>query len=121
MAILGDDWTDFRAGRYPPPQAFFEDIAAPSFGDRREILMEPDANGWMLIDTAPEDGTRVLFYDKRKGMREGNQPKDHPPGNWKFTRLSPRKAWWTGHEFDDRYEPTHWRPLPEPPVETQHP
>jgi hypothetical protein len=74
---------------------------------------------WQPLDTAPEDGTRVLFYDPRRGMREGNMPKGYSPGTWTFKQFSPRKAWWTGREFYDSYTPTHWMPLPAPPSPSQ--
>lgn len=73
------------------------------------------AEEWQPIDTVPADGTRVLLYDPRRGSREGNRPAGHNFGMWTWRVFSKRKAWWTGHEFSDRYDPTHWMHLPPPP------
>lgn len=57
-----------------------------------------DENGWMPIESAPRDGTRVLTFD---------------PGfigihlDW-FDRQDAVSGWLG--------EPTHWRPLPPPPA-----
>ena len=70
---------------------------------------------WQPIETAPEDGTRILILLPEKQavfkcrIIIGN---------------CVRNNWWTEHnrwlsEYDDRYhfdlDPTHWMPLPELP------
>jgi hypothetical protein len=56
---------------------------------------------WLPIETAPRDGSAVLGFEK-----QGNHP-----GDWSVIR-------WTGYEFEgDRIgNPTHWMPLPAPPL-----
>jgi hypothetical protein len=82
MAILGDGWTDFRSGRYPPLQAFFEDIAAPPFGDRREILMPEvrpqiaftlvNSKGWVIPSSTNYLASQVRQWaDKNWGFAGG--------------------------------------------------
>ena len=77
---------------------------------------------WQPIETAPKDGTRLLFWD---GVC-------HKVGHWrdesyKEERFVKEKTngdriykWFTvdlGHWDIDDYEinPTHWMPLPTPP------
>ncbi len=71
--------------------------------------MTADKNGWMPIETAPKDGTRILVYVCDSGRvteawfceDTGLWPHDDP--------------------YSEEYEPcnvglpTHWQPLPPPP------
>lgn len=52
---------------------------------------------WQPIETAPRDGTKVITFDPEWGMRM----------DW-FDRLDCVSGWLG--------EPTHWQPLPPPPV-----
>ena len=76
--------------------------------------------GWMPIETAPKDGTRILLWDANKqiaisGCWHSDGGRDDPGG------YEPAWAWWTADDDvlmwdggpDDH--PTHWQPLPEPP------
>ena len=66
-------------------------------------------NGWMKIDSAPKDGTRILLA----GMPYG------PPvdvGQWGSTTYNRKlrtynEGWTVFHGYESA--PTHWRPLPE--------
>ena len=57
---------------------------------------------WQPIETAPRDGTELLLYQQEAGIQV---------------------SWW-GHDPDNQDtgwvgsvpEPTHWMPLPEPPI-----
>lgn len=68
------------------------------------------ADGWQPIATAPKDGTAILIYPAW-----GHYPNGERPGEayW-FT--SPRCARWQIANLTIPCVPTHWRPLPPPPV-----
>lgn len=53
---------------------------------------------WQPIETAPRDGTIILSFDTSAGI-----PID-------------LAHWLNGTWRDDGGEPTHWMPLPSPPV-----
>ena len=70
---------------------------------------------WQSIDTAPKDETVVLLYFPASydsdGMRVG----------WWFEDTQGESGWYereeSSHKLTDFYgEPTHWQPLPDPPV-----
>lgn len=70
-------------------------------------------SAWQTIDTAPKDGTRIIgFDDSGVSIIEYWEPD--------AVALSDGcTAGWISHTSDgDEYttEPTHWMPLPEPPV-----
>jgi hypothetical protein len=60
---------------------------------------------WQPIETAPKDGTNILL----------GWPTMVLSGYWADWRS--RKSWVTSRgEYSDKYAPTHWMPLPDPPV-----
>jgi hypothetical protein len=64
---------------------------------------------WQPIETAPKDGTRILVFEKiwpEIVVAEWDEGTGHHPG-W---RVYPNT------ESLDTCDPTHWMPLPEPPV-----
>jgi hypothetical protein len=71
---------------------------------------------WQPIETAPKDGTRVLaFWPNIFGHGNATQTE-----SW----FGPRAAdwgeacWQSAFEWDDGHNtPTHWMPLPAPPVQ----
>lgn len=66
---------------------------------------------WQSIETAPNDGTQVLIG--RAGARPiiGSQKKGKCVGGM--------PTGWTFSSFDGSYmPPTHWMPLPAPPIPT---
>lgn len=74
-------------------------------------MSAPDANGWMDISTAPKDGSDILGVrgDVRKIVR------------WDADKYNskPKPYWSTGFggkTWDRDHPPTHWQPLPKPPV-----
>lgn len=77
-----------------------------SYGALVDILEKYEAakgDGWQPIGSAPRDGQRLLF-----ALEDGNITCGA------FIYQEDGSAWWT----DDNYEwiePTHWRPLPQPP------
>lgn len=64
---------------------------------------------WMPIETAPKDGT---FYLAASGRRYAvlNEPPGCVRGQWHLL-----EGEWRGES--DAFQPTHWQPLPPPPVE----
>jgi len=71
-------------------------------------------DGWMPIETAPKDGTRVLLYPG--GAFTARWSEECQFGQFKTA------PGWQIFECEDPYysvaedEPTHWRPLPAPPA-----
>lgn len=61
---------------------------------------------WQPIDTAPKDGTEVIVLIRPKVIRLG----------WFFAPSS-RTANWCD-ENGRKIKPTHWMPLPLPPVQS---
>lgn len=59
---------------------------------------------WQPIETAPKDGTRIWLADAKNIVTGFWSP---PFGAW-------RCDWGVGTAGD---KPTHWRPLPEAPVQ----
>jgi len=62
-------------------------------------------DGWMPIETAPKDGTKILLWP---GYLMGGDPMS---GWW--ARLAGK---WVSAGEPFEVAPTHWRPLPAPPA-----
>jgi hypothetical protein len=95
---------------------------------------------WRPIETAPRDGTPILIFQPNGGCRLGADYRDHymPPGalqpgefsyklddprlmfyddgRWAIGYWRPWGGW--GNRNCSEVDPTHWRPLPEPPAST---
>ena len=72
-----------------------------------QAALQPAAQGWRDISTAPRDGTWILIYYK--------DSVHFPIQSAKFTDFG---AWETTHAYEECQEypmPTHWIPLPLPP------
>ena len=67
-------------------------------------MTKPDANGWMPIETAPKDGTQILTFSPH-----GTVICEWLPAG--YFREGDAACWFP------IVNPTHWQPLPEPPVE----
>lgn len=94
-------------------------------------IAELEADGWRDIETAPEDGTRVILAWQAVEVAGGPLVWFQSIGCWdaKFDSdwdidvgdLVYRPAWTDGTVSSWAYEdctelhPTHWRPLPAPP------
>ena len=65
-------------------------------------------SGWLPIDTAPKDGTVVLAFER-------NHSPDYYPC-W-FKQYMYEGAFWQ-NDYDSDPQPTHWQPLPKPPIHT---
>lgn len=61
---------------------------------------------WQPISSAPKDGTRVLCWNKEWEAPESGCL--YGPF-WAANSLAADKGGW-------KYQPTHWMPLPEPPL-----
>lgn len=81
---------------------------------------------WKLIESAPKDGTPILLYHKNIGVVCGwwTENKSYP---WAFVdgteRYEPEECGdgipdlISYNAFHIQFGPTHWMPLPQPPVE----
>lgn len=74
---------------------------------------------WRPIETAPKDGTRILVWALHYGrfrdiaFARWEDLRPEPSDYWSDGRLGP--GWYvSGASF---VEPTHWRPVPDPPQE----
>lgn len=74
-----------------------------------------DVNGWLPIETAPQDGTWVMLCGGV--INYGWDGDSEPPvvvgqragAVWQF-------AWYDSGYYGEYEEPTHWMPLPPPPI-----
>jgi len=74
---------------------------------------------WEPIETAPKDGTRILTY-----RPEGHDWSKVGIGDWDDDKYAkkPRPYWSDQNErilgvlWCRKNQPTHWMPLPNPPV-----
>lgn len=87
---------------------------------------------WQPIETAPKDGSRVLVAWVDRGNGEWHQrcvwwgKKFDISGYDESNELTLWRSEWTdgcvesfGYEEVRAYEPTHWMPLPAPPIEDE--
>ncbi|WP_119920304.1 hypothetical protein [Mesorhizobium sp. DCY119] len=58
--------------------------------------VQPEAEGWKTMDSAPKDGTRVLVYEIGRPVEVAH----YNPKSW---------------QWSNRYRPVRWRPLPAAP------
>lgn len=70
----------------------------------QEALSVSEVPGWRPIESAPKDGTEVLVLIREKVIRLG----------WYFRPSSRTEGWCD--ESGKSIRPTHWMPLPAPPV-----
>ena len=73
---------------------------------------------WQPIETAPKDGTRVLYFSPTLGEWIGNEPPGHMRGNWN-PKLIPAHGW-SGNAYGFLNE-THWMSRPSPPIALSRP
>ena len=75
----------------------------------RQQLAEANARQqWRPIETAPRDGTLILFYDPKRNLRT--------VGYWHVYMFGECQEWRTLFT-SAMFNPTHWMPLPTPPKE----
>jgi len=86
-------------------------------------MANPDANGWYEIETAPKDGCTFLSFDPQHGylFARWTYSDDWPPSELEEGEEWEELVLWstdgTEHVAGGTANPTHWQPLPEPPVE----
>lgn len=81
---------------------------APGFQHAaRAAITAYQAEAWQPIATAPRDGTKVLLYPSPYYASIGSV-------GWFAKRA---KEWAYEGETGTGCEPTHWQPLPPPPLE----
>jgi hypothetical protein len=69
-------------------------------------MSAPDKNGWRLIATAPQDGTRILICDRAVSL-DG-----YISIGWYVDRISRGTHW---RQSSGVARPTHWQSLPDLP------
>jgi hypothetical protein len=81
--------------------------------DLRAAADALEAAGWRPIETAPQDGTMVLYWSStnRSGCFVGNQPPGCHRGLWYCIK----DEWRGGADFR-AYDAEYWMPLPPPPT-----
>ena len=77
--------------------------AIAAWNRRAGLTIVAEGDGWLPIETAPRDGTRVLGFGP-------HDSRGHYINAVIFYRDMWTITWMTGYG-----EPTHWRPLPPPP------
>lgn len=82
-------------------------------GDKRALSCADCAynNNWRLMDTAPQDGTWVMGFEKSEGQNTKYTP--HVVMRWRTENTHRPAGWFTdgGHGYQVA-EPICWRPLP---------
>lgn len=73
--------------------------------------MTNDGTPWRNIDSAPKDGTRVVYLSPTYGIWIGNEPPGRARGEWRQSKTGD----WHGAFCAGRYpsDETHWQPVPE--------
>jgi len=77
------------------------------------MTLPDQAAGWRPIETAPTDGTMVLYWSStnRSGCFVGNHPPGHRAGLWHLIRDE-----WRGTADWRAYDAEYWMPRPAPPT-----
>ena len=80
-------------------------------------IPEEEQNGWQPIETAPKDGALVLLFEDISGGSIST-------GYWGYLGIHSivdKKEGWCADGYVGDYQtfdkPTHWMPLPKPPVD----
>lgn len=68
------------------------------------------SSDWQPIETAPMDGTELLLSGPSWNGMKPDEPPYFAVGLWQSG------AWREGEDGSRLWSPTHWMPLPEPPV-----
>ncbi len=66
----------------------------------REESEDRDINSWQPIETAPKDGSRILLATPTGKISGGMWSLQYRVWSWPYVMV----------------EPTHWMPIPEPPI-----
>lgn len=76
-------------------------------------MAAPDEHGWLLIETAPKDGSKFLAFGSY--VYEGDSV---PTTYIEIISYSGDSGWpWSNGQERARGDVfTHWQPLPKPPV-----
>lgn len=67
---------------------------------------------WQPIETAPKDGTEVLYWSADCGFLAGNEPPGYARGVW-----TKHRGKWSGAIDMKATAATRWQPLPPQPSE----
>jgi len=69
---------------------------------------------WHPIETAPKDGTPILVFDPRGDGED--EARTTAVGRWGQWSADGEIYCWLMEAGDGWVNPTHWRPLPTPPI-----
>ena len=69
---------------------------------------------WRPIETAPKTGEKILVY---RPVHDGDYIPVTGEDYWGSTMFDPEGCWMRSRSD---CQPTHWRPLPEPPKEKEN-
>jgi hypothetical protein len=81
--------------------------------------------GWMPIETAPKDGTRVFIVEDGKVVRAWYVVvpyREERDSDGRYINHTDHEEFWMGDDGDVYDEPTHWQPeapLPAPPLASE--
>jgi len=119
IAALVEKWREDAAGPIPTDRTIGIEACAQELADTLSALGGRPETGWQPIATAPKDGTAILIWQPRtdfvRSVREWKNCDDsrYAVGYWRTWVGS-----W-GNRNDADVEPTHWQPLPSPPLQEQ--
>jgi len=80
------------------------------FNWKNIVAYRPKKSGWQPIETAPKDGTKILGTD-HDDVFEMIFIRHFEVSTQEFTN-----GWTDDYEHLSEFYPTHWMPLPEPPL-----
>jgi len=78
-----------------------------------------ESDGWLPIESAPKDGTRILVSFGTLGVREVSWTEPHT-ADWKIWCVDDNKHGpyaLRGYSDEGPKAPSHWRPIPAPPAQ----
>lgn len=117
-AETGDDPEDYTATSVHA-QTFSADLGfdSPADQEHRRLATQPGSAGWMPIESAPMDGTRVLlWHDSYRTPMAGYGLTRDDGDMWNVNGTTAHESLRARCPARLYASPTHWQPLPAPPA-----